>query len=367
MAGLCDLALVLGLTLSGTCQPATPPAEPMPEDDPAAWSYRPAPPPPPPAPAPMPAMPPVVINKTIIQEVPVEPPKTVVEPPSPDPYAEAVEASYRQRSARLGTWPSIAVPASLPQFGLTPKTARPVVPAMPLDLAATITVPGSNAYEEKSITSTGPVDNSRVVTTDRIISGLAEDGVNTQLDGASGGSLVIQVDRDVFGYHGRSILIPKGSRLVCGYRSLEKVGSTRSQWRCGRLLAGGSRFEILGMKANVGDVQGHLGVSGEVDNRFWERYGTAFILAGVSAAVRVATAQAGTISTSSTASASGSTSTYSDGGALSQGGQEISQRFGEITAATLDRTINLNPFLRTFQGQRVTLRPDTDWYIVKVE
>lgn len=369
MSGICDLALALGMTLSGVCQPATATPEAMPPNEPGAWAYKAEPPPPPPAPAPAPAMPPVIIEKTIIKEVPAAPPPApAASAPEPDPYAEAVQASYRRRSAKQSDWPEIALPVSMPQVGANASAARPnVAPPMPLDLAATVKVPGAAKYEEKAITSTRPVDNSRILTTDRVITGIVENGTNSQLDGTVGGTTVIQVSRDVFGYHGRNILIPKGSRLVCGYKSLEKVGATRSQWRCGRLLAGGSRFEIFNMRSNVFDVQGHLGASGEVDNRIWETYGTAVILAGISAAVRMATAQAGTVTSSSTSSASGSSSSYSDGGALSQGGQELSQRFGEIGAAALERTINLVPILKTFQGQRVVIRPDADWYIAKVE
>lgn len=369
MAGLCDLALALGMTLSGACQPAAPAPDPLPPDDPAAWSYKPAPPPPPPAPAPVPAMPAVVIEKTIIREVPAPAPAPApVTAPQPDPYMDAAEASYRSRSAGAAGWPEIAVPASLPRIGAGAAVDRPrAAPAMPLDLAATVKVPGAGGYDEKSITSTLPVDNSRIVTTDRTISGILETGINTQLDGTTGGPVVIQTTRDVFGYHGRNILIPKGSRLVCAYKSLDKVGSSRAPLRCSRILLGGNRAEILTMKANVTDVQGGLGVSGVVDNRFFERYGSAFILAGISAAVRVATAGAGGASSSSSASASGSTSSYNDGGALSQGGTELSQRLGEITAATLEETINLTPILKVAQGTRVQIRPDTDWYIANVE
>jgi len=226
----------------------------------------------------------------------------------------------------------------------------------------------ANEYEEKALTSTGPVDNSRIITTDRYICGVLETATNTQLDGSTGGTVVIQVSRDTFGYHGRNILAPKGSRLVCGFKSLEKVGSSRSPFRCSRILLGGSRAEILGLKANAVDVQGHLGISGDVDHRIFERYGTAFILAGISAAVRAATAGSSTVNSSSTSSSSGSTSSFSgSSNALSAGGAELSQRLGEITAATLEQTINLLPILRTFQGQRVCIRPDTDWYIAKVE
>ncbi|EPY00147.1 TrbI/VirB10 family protein, partial [Magnetospirillum fulvum] len=222
--------------------------------------------------------------------------------------------------------------------------------------------------KEASITSTKPVDNSRIVTTDRYISGILETGINTQLDGATGGPVVIQTTRDVFGYHGRNILIPKGSRLVCAFKSLDKVGSTRAPLRCSRVLLGGHRAEIYGAKANVTDVQGALGISGEVDNRFFERYGTAFLLAGISAAVRASTAGiGGSPTSSSSSSALGSSSSYSDGGALSQGSTELSQRLGEITASALEQTINLTPILKVAQGTRIQIRPDTDWYIAKVE
>ena len=178
--------------------------------------------------------------------------------------------------------------------------------------------------------------------------------------------MVIQVTRDTFGYHGRNLLIPKGSRLVCAFKSLDKTGSSRAPLRCSRLLLGESRAEIFGAKANVTDQQGGLGVSGDVDNRIMERYGTAFILAGISAAVRAATAGTGASTSSSTSTSSGSTaSSYDSGGALSQGGTELSQRLGEITASTLEQTINLNPILKVAQGTRVTIRPDTDWYITE--
>ncbi|CDK99667.1 Type IV secretion system protein ptlG [Magnetospirillum gryphiswaldense MSR-1 v2] len=366
MSAFCDLALALGLTLSGACQPAAAPTDPLPADDPAAWTHR--PPAPKEEPKPPPVMPPVIIQKEVIREVHVPVPAPVAAPaaappPAPDPLELAVRASYLHRSA--GPAPPSVTLASLPDGS----TAA----GMPLPLGMSSGSgagrgAGGTEYEEEGRTSTKPVDNSRVLTNDRYVCGTLESATNTQLDGSSGGTVVIQVSRDTFGYHGRNILVPKGSRLVCGYKSLEKVGSSRSPFRCSRILLGESRAEIFGLKANVIDVQGHLGASGDVDHRFGERYGTAFILAGVSAAVRAATANTSATSSSSTASATGSSSTFSgNGGALSEGGAELSQRLGEITAATLEQTINLLPILRTFQGQRVCIRPDTDWYIAEME
>ncbi|OAN63630.1 TrbI/VirB10 family protein [Magnetospirillum moscoviense] len=360
---MCDLAIAAGMTLSGTCQPALPATDPLPDDQKEIWSYRQPVQPEPPPPPPPPAMPPVVIQKEVIREVRVEvaPPAPPPPPPvrtGPDPFETAMAASYRNRVQGNSGVPTITASLS---SDLGPMGAPG------LGTGAAVPEPAAE-YEEKALTSTGPVDNSRIITTDRYVCGVLETATNTQLDGSTGGTVVIQVSRDTFGYHGRNILVPKGSRLVCGFKSLEKVGSSRSPFRCSRILLGGSRAEIFGLKANAVDVQGHLGISGDVDHRIFERYGTAFILAGISAAVRAATAGSSTVNSTSTSSSSGSSSSFSgSSNALSAGGAELSQRLGEITAATLEQTINLLPILRTFQGQRVCIRPDTDWYIAKVE
>ncbi|CCG42489.1 TrbI/VirB10 family protein [Magnetospirillum molischianum] len=362
MSWLCDLALVAGMTLSGSCPAAIPASDPLPADDPAVWAYKPpAPPPAPPPPAP--AFPPVVIEREVVREVAIPAP-VQAPPPAPAPTPKtlgpvelSVQSAYRSRALGAAAWTDpVPLPVSV--------NATPSLRPAPLDLGIAAKDP---TYKEASITSTKPVDNSRIVTTDRYISGIFETGINTQLDGATGGPVVIQTTRDVFGYHGRNILIPKGSRLVCAFKSLDKIGSTRAPLRCSRVLLGGHRAEIFGAKANVTDVQGALGVSGEVDNRFFERYGTAFLLAGISAAVRASTAGIGSPSSSSSSSALGSSSTYSDGGALSQGSAELSQRLGEITASALEQTINLTPILKVAQGTRIQIRPDTDWYIANVE
>lgn len=363
MAGMCDLALAIGLTLGGACQQQALHPEPMPADEPAAWAIR--PPAPKEEPKPAPPMPPVVIKQEVVREVirevpaPTPPAPPPPPPPGPDPVAEAVRISYAGRAARNASQAAISAPSELDDDGDIRPGSMPVLPG--------VVGQEGTGYQEKSVTSSQPVDNSRIITTDRYIPGILETGINTQLDGSVGGPVVIQVTRDVYGYHGRNILVPKGSRLVCGNKTLEKVGSSRAPFRCSRVLLGESRAEIIGIKANVTDVQGALGVSGDVDNRFFERYGTAFILAGISAAVRAASASSQSTSTTSTASATGSSSTYNSGGALSTGGQELSQRLGEITAATLEQTLNLTPILKVAQGTRVVVRPDTDWYIANVE
>ncbi len=372
MSVLCDMALAFGLTLGGTCQPATAPQDPMPADDPAAWSYRePKPEPKIEEPKPLPKFPPVIIRKEVIREVPasvpappLEPkpepePEAVVEPEPPSAVELAIRAAYRSRTAGLTAWPQAVIPASLIEEAgaLNTKGSRgSTFRALPLDLASFARDQHPPNYEAPGVVSSRPVDNTRIVAAGRYITGILETVINTQLDGTSGATTVIQVSRDVYGYHGRNVLIPKGSRLLCAFQSPDRIGDARAAMRCGRILLGESRAEIFGLKANVTDQQGQLGVSGYVDTRFMERFGTAFILAGISAAVRGATASSSALEILADNSDS-----------LSTSGEELAENLGEIAASSLEQTVNLNPILKIAQGTRVQIRPAQDWYIAQTE
>ena len=122
-----------------------------------------------------------------------------------------------------------------------------------------------------------------------------------------------------------------------------------------RILTADKRFEILGLSAEVGSAQGQSGVTGGVDKRFCEKYGTAFILAGISTAVRVA---AGSIKTTN--------NNQNVVTAAKQGAEELSQKFGEITASVLEETVSLKPVIRIAQGSRMSITLGNDWYIRKV-
>lgn len=373
MTILCDLALAVGLTLGGTCQPPVLPGDRLPEDDPAAWALpHPAPPPPPPEPVPPPAMPPVVIHRTVEVPVPApapppppepEPePEPAPPPPPPEPVSavrQALEAAWAQpRPGGRLSWREVPITPTVTPAAWAASGPSPLAPplAPPLSpLAPPITVPRSD-YEGERRTSGLPVDNSRIVTADRYITGILETGINSQIDSGESGTLVIQTSRDVYGYHGRYILIPKGSRLICDYAPPADMGATRLSLTCTRILLAGHRAEILGLEAPTGDAQGRVGVTGEVDRRFGERYGTAFLLTGISTAVRAASAVVGAMDSNSVAAAS-----------TERGAEELSTRFGEITASVLEQSLNLAPILTIPQGTRVQIRPAHDWYIRSLE
>lgn len=361
MSTICDALVALGIAFGGVCDaPREGRAPNLPDDEKQVWVVQ----APKPEQEPMaPAFPPVIITKS----TPVLPP--IISPPSPvaikvaappppappNPFRVALEAALINTSSQgylISTIKGEALPVPAVTKIASLRPANLSLPSEALDLQPSIS---QERYDADSVLSSLPVDNSRILAADRYITGILETGLNSQLDSASGGQAIIQTSRDVFGYHGRNVLIPKGSRLICGYQSPGRQGDTRIAFKCTRILMGGHRAEILQLSATAGDVQGRAGVSGEVDNRFWERYGTAFLLTGISTAVKITTALA-----------SSNQEEGAFGNMANSASDELSQKLGEITASVLEQTVNLAPIVTIAQGTRVQIRPAKDWYIQKI-
>lgn len=374
-SALCDLAMAIGVTFGGLCAQPAPVAKPaLPQEDASAWAVPPAPPkveiPPPPA------MPPVVIRQEVLVAAPPPPPPPPEPEPEPevipepvDPLRLALQAAWARgghQPAALASvaWGSPAISsgeAAAARAEAAALTAppdvliTPVMPVGPLDLPAPGLEPDGYASERR--TSSLPVDNSRIITADRYITGILETGVNSQVGGEDTGTVIIQTARDVYGYHSRLVLLPKGSRLICDYMPPADMGSTRLDITCRRVLIAGHRAEIRQLESQGADVQGRAGVTGEVDKRFWERYGTAFMLTGISTAVRLAAATTKSDQTDGQATTA----------AAEKAAEELGNRFGEITASVLEQSLSLTPIITIPQGTRIQIRPAVDWYIAKVE
>ncbi len=358
---LCEVFLALNLTLGGFCHEAPAVARGVPDSDPAVFAYvKPDPPKPKPVPK-FVTMPPVIVEKQVIKEVPKPviqekevvkteyvtkyrvPPK--VEPRGPSELELRLQAALRERTAAQGSLSGSDLKDGFTDTAsASVSPANPNLPAFPPPAGID---PANDRYAAPLRYSTTAVDNTRILTNDRYITGILESGINSQL--ADSGSVVVQVSRDVYGYHGRTKLVPKGSRLVCHYKSVDEVGQTRVGFSCNRVLLGESRAEIYQLKAQAGDAQGYAGVSGEVDNRFWEKYGSAILTVGIGAAVEGAVNAASSVD-------------QSNSNVVSNGLSGVSENVGTITAALLEDTVDLTPVIRIAQGTRVQIRPEYDWY-----
>ncbi len=287
---------------------------------------------------------PVVVQKEVIREV--DKPVYIELPP---PGLPPKPNFYHERLATIDKWDDIEIINSQNSFGALAK-------AKDTDKLKNIAI--NNAKYTAPFDKAGlPVKNDFILTQDRYIIGILENGINSQLPG----TIIIQVSQNVFGYHGNNILIPKGSRLICKYENADAQGVSRLQTKCNRILMGESRAEINNLESDVSDVQGRVGIAGEIDNRFFEKYGLAFMLAGVSVGTRIGTATIANKGSSSNNQGTNNTSPINQ--AVDDGAKELSQKFGEITAQSLQESLQIKPIISVSKGTRVQIRPAKDWII----
>lgn len=142
--------------------------------------------------------------------------------------------------------------------------------------------PGRDAdYVEagiKGIVSTFPVDRTRVITADRYIPAVLENTLSSQLPGRA----IAVVERNVFGAEGRTVLIPAGSRVIGQYRSLGRYGESRLDVIWSRILRPDG--VSVAIEDHGTDVMGRSGLPGDLDTRFFEKYGSSLLTSSIAAA-----------------------------------------------------------------------------------
>lgn len=215
----------------------------------------PAPPPPPPTPTPPPP-PPAPPKPT-----PPAPPKAaeLFKPPAP-PRDTAAE-DQRARVAALNDARRGKINVMLATDGKLNEIPK----------EWTNTAPDFLPDDGKIVTSF-PVNLERVVTVDRFIPAILVNEINSEL----GGKVVAVIEGNVYGAHGRNVLIPAGSRAVGQYKPLDKVGQERLAILWTRIITPNG-INIHVANAEMVDAMGRAGVTGDVDHRYWDRFGMALL------------------------------------------------------------------------------------------
>lgn len=191
--------------------------------------------------------------------------------------------------------------------------------------------------------SSFPVKGTRVITADCYIPVVLENSINSQL----GGRFIVIVETHIFAHKGRGILLPKGTRLICMYESLVKEGDTRLGARCLRAIRPDGASVLL-TNAYGADQMARTGMVGRVDNRAWEKYGSAFMVAGISAL-----------------SAAGANTAQNS--VVNQSASNLSVNLGQITAGMLNANIDLAPVMTVAAGSHLQIIPMTDIWLREPE
>jgi type IV secretion system protein VirB10 len=111
--------------------------------------------------------------------------------------------------------------------------------------------------------------------------------LETAFDSTRPGFARAIVSRDVRGFDGTRILIPRGSRLTGEYRSDIQPGQRRALINWTRLLRPDG--VTIGLGSPATDTLGRGGVSGHYNSHFWERFGSAILQSALDVGVNLAT------------------------------------------------------------------------------
>ncbi len=133
-------------------------------------------------------------------------------------------------------------------------------------------------WNEDKTKASLPIDMSRVLTMDRFISAI----LVPEIDSSLAGKVTAQVEQNVYGAHGRKILIPAGTKAIGRYKPLGKVGEERLSVIWFRMITPDG-INIHCGKAEMADTMGRSGITGEVDNKYFDRYGMSLLVSLFSA------------------------------------------------------------------------------------
>lgn len=158
--------------------------------------------------------------------------------------------------------------------------------------------------------------------------------LETALDSTLPGFATCVLPRDVLGSTGTVVLLEKGTRVVGEFRGGMRQGQRR-------LFVLWTRAEtphgvVVNLASPAADALGRSGFSGEVDTRFWDRFGGALLLSLVDAGAAFAGDQA------------------SDGGAARYYGYGATAGRG-AAAEAIRNSVNIPPVLRKNQGEEVSI------------
>jgi type IV secretion system protein VirB10 len=120
-------------------------------------------------------------------------------------------------------------------------------------------------------------DMSRIAPQGTVIPAILETAINSDLPGF----VRAVVSRDIHGFDGTTVLIPRGSKLIGQYRSGVALSQTRAFVVWSRLLTPDGVSIDIGSPAT--DQLGRGGLDGETDTHFFERFGSAILLSVMSA------------------------------------------------------------------------------------
>lgn len=191
--------------------------------------------------------------------------------------------------------------------------------------------------------STRISDLYRTIAQGKMIEGVLETAINTDVPGL----LRAIVSRDIYSEQGRNVLIPRGSRLIGTYVSDVSRNQKRLSVTWNRIIRPDG-VDIT-MEAGGTDRLGRAGVSGKIDNKYVELFGSTLLFSSIGAGVALIAEQF--------TDSDGTETTVSDGGTSQTTGSnvdvalsEMIDSVGSVGASVSSDLLDVQPTFTVNQG-----------------
>jgi type IV secretory pathway VirB10-like protein len=215
---------------------------------------------------------------------PVAAPPTPLPTPAPAPAIAATDSSEPNWRA-----PAVVVDLADNSVPSVTRVAQASAPGAPAAGANDERLNPEERFAARIANSTAETahatqmrDLSRIVPQGFVVPATLETAIDSDLPG----SVRAVVSRDVRGFDGAQVLIPRGSHLIGQYRSAAAIGQKRAFVVWSRIITPAGVSIDVGSPAT--DELGRGGLAGKADEHFFERFGASILLSVISAGVDAA-------------------------------------------------------------------------------
>ena len=167
--------------------------------------------------------------------------------------------------------------------------------------------------------------------------------LETAMDSTLPGVIRAVVSEDVHSFDGTRVLIPRGAQLIGRYRSEVSLAQSRVMVGWDRIILPDS--QTVAISAFGGDELGRSGVTGDVDTRFGQRFGSAALISLIGAVPAAAAASIDDETTSDAAS-------------------DVAGDLRDASRSVMQDYLSIRPVIRVPQGTRITVMVDRDLEIL---
>ncbi|WP_022678813.1 type IV secretion system protein VirB10 [Sandarakinorhabdus limnophila] len=212
---------------------------------------------------------------------PVAPPPTVAEPePPPVVAAPAPVETAPPLPERRSTTPALIVDTSVSDRpALTADAAKAAAGTADKLTANEVFADRVARSPTESVGTDQLASTTMVIPQGTIIAAVLETAINSDLPGL----VRAVVSRDVAGFDGNKVLIPRGSRLIGQYSSGVALGQSRAFVIWTRVLrSDGVSVQLVSAAT---DPLGSTGLGGKVDTHFMKRFGAATLLSVITGGI----------------------------------------------------------------------------------